>query len=404
MAASPDLPLTGVRVIDLGQIYNGPYATVLMALAGATVIKVEPPRGDLLRGRNGLVGGSTPFLMLNSNKKSITLNLKDARGRELLNRLVSEADVLVENFRPGVMDRLRIGPKTLMAANPRLIYACSPGYGSTGPYRDFAAMDLTVQAMVGMMSITGFPSAPPVKAGAAVCDFMAGIHLYGAITTALYQRSVTGVGNYVEASMFEAAVPSLMSGLGLQYALPEGAPPVNRVGNRHPGNAEAPYDVYPTADSYLAIICVSEAHWAQLVDVMGRPELLNDPRFTDRRTRTAHIDEMDDYVRGWTTTLTTAQAAEALNERGVPCAPVRTLDEIVTDPHLIERGLLQNIEHPDLGPVPAFASPLRYGADVSTARAPLPSPNLGEHNDEIYRGELGLSDTELGQLRTDGVI
>jgi formyl-CoA transferase len=375
-----------------------------MALAGATVIKVEPRRGDLLRGRDGLVGGATPFIMLNSNKKSVTLDLKTPRGRDMLIGLAKQADVVVENFRPGVMDRLGVGPASLMAANDRLVYACSPGYGSTGPYRDLAAMDLTVQAMVGMMSITGFSSGPPVKAGAAVCDFLAGIHLYGAIVTALYQRSVTGHGDYVEAAMFETAVPSLMSALGLQYSLPEGAPPVTRSGNRHSGNAEAPYDVYPTADGYIAIICVSEAHWAGLVEVMMQPELLADSRFTNRKTRVAHIDEMDGFISAWSKTMTTAQTAESLNGRGVPCAPVRTLDEVISDPHLIERGLLQDIDHPEFGRVPVFTSPLRYGVEVDVPPEPRPSPGLGEHNAEIYGDWLGLTAQELSELEADGVI
>ena len=194
-------------VLDLSQIYNGPYATFLLATAGADVIKIEPPGGESLR-RRGVVGGAAlPFAMLNGCKQSLMLNLKHEGGKDILRSLVRQADVLVENFAPGVMQRLDLGADALQALNPRLIYAQSSGFGSTGPYRDYPAMDLTVQAMAGVMSITGFPDRPPVKAGPAVCDFFAGTHLYGAIVTALYERERTGVGRQVEVAMLDA-VPS----------------------------------------------------------------------------------------------------------------------------------------------------------------------------------------------------
>jgi CoA:oxalate CoA-transferase len=398
------LPLEGVKILDLGQIYNGPYATVLLGLAGAEVVKVEPHRGDLLRGREGLTGGSIPFIMLNANKKSITLDLKTSEGRDLLIELAQNADVLVENFRPGVMDRLGVGQSVLRESNERLIYACSPGYGSTGPYRDYAAMDLTVQAMAGIMSITGFPDGPPVKAGAAVCDFLAGIHLYGAVTTALFQREVTGKGEYVEVAMFEAAFPSLMSGLGLQYALPENAPPVSRAGNRHAGNAEAPYDVYETANGYVAIICVNESHWTTLATLMGQPELGDDERFRTRRARVENIDELDDVISSWTAARSSQDLIDSMSLAGIPCAPVRDLSEVIHDPHLRARGLLQEIDHPDFGPVPVFSSPLRYGDDVEFPRTPTPSPQLGQHNREIYKAWAGLSDQEIDNLERKHVI
>ncbi len=211
------LPLDGVTVIDLSQIYNGPYATFLLATAGATVIKIEPPGGESLR-RRGVVGGAAlPFAMLNGCKQSLELNLKAEDGKQVLRDLVRGADVLVENFAPGVMERLGLGCAALQAINPRLVYAQSSGFGSTGPYRDYPAMDLTVQAMAGVMSITGFPDRPPVKAGPALCDFFAGTHLYGAIVTALYEREKTGLGRQVEVAMLDAVYPSLSSSLGLYH-------------------------------------------------------------------------------------------------------------------------------------------------------------------------------------------
>ena len=187
-ASNTGYPLSGITVIDLSHVYNGPYATFLMALAGATVIKVEPFNGEHLRSRGDMGGAALPFAMLNSNKKPVTLNLKSEEGRQLLRELVARADILVENFAPGVMDRLGIGAEALHEINPRLIYGSSSGYGTDGPYRDYPAMDLVMQAMSGIINSTGFPDQPPVKSGAAMCDFMAGIHLYAAIMTALYER------------------------------------------------------------------------------------------------------------------------------------------------------------------------------------------------------------------------
>ncbi|KAB2856314.1 MAG: CoA transferase, partial [Bauldia sp.] len=212
MTARP-LPLSGVTVIDLGQIYNGPYATFLMAQAGARVIKVEPLNGENMRRRGAVGGAMVPFAMLNSNKEFITLNIKSARGKALLETLVEKADVLLENFAPGVMDRLGLGPDHLMALNPRLIYAAGSGFGWSGPYRDYPAMDLTVQAMSGIMSTTGYPDRPPVKAGPAVADFSGGVHLYGAVVTALFERERTGLGRFVEVSMFAAVYASNSSAL-----------------------------------------------------------------------------------------------------------------------------------------------------------------------------------------------
>lgn len=396
-------PLDGVVVLDLGQIYNGPYATLLMALQGATVIKIEPPTGDLLRGRDSAHGGSLPFIMLNSSKQSMTLDLKTPQGRDLLKQMAGKADVLVENFRPGVMDRLGVGAAVLRGINPGLVYASSPGYGAEGKYKDFAAMDLTVQAMVGMMSITGFPDRPPVKAGAAVCDFLAGIHLYGAVLTALYQRAVTGEGATVEAAMFDAAFPSLLSGLGLHFGLAgDQHRQVERVGNRHSGNAEAPYDVYATSDGYVAIICVSEAHWGKLVDVMGQPQLATDARFVTRKARVANIDEMDEYVAGWTSLFTTASIVKYLSAVGVPCAPVRSLADVVDDPHIEDRGILRRVEHPTHGTVQVLGTPFQF--QDSSMVTPRPSPGLGQHSGDVLAALLGLDEAEISKLAADGII
>jgi len=393
-------PLDGLTVLDLGQIYNGAYAGLLLALGGAHVIKIEPREGENLRRRGTVGGAGYPFVMLNSNKDGITLNLKHRRGRDLFLELVQQADVVLENFTPGTMDKLDLGSDLMLRVNPRLVYASSSGYGSTGPYQDFPAMDLTVQAIAGVMSTTGFPDAPPVKAGPAVCDFSAGIHLYAGIVTALYQRERTGRGEVVEVTMHESIYPTLMSSLGLLFGSDGTAP--SRTGNRHSGNAESPYNVYPTSDGFVAIICVSERHWQSLATAMGRPELATDERFATLGGRVARMDEVDEVVSGWTSAHGRDELVGLLQQAAVPCAPVKDLGEVVTDPNLWERGMLQRMQHPEFGEVIAPHSPIRYG---NGQRGPLrPSPALGQHNQEILQHLLHIDDEAFSKLVEDGVI
>ncbi len=398
--ATQHYPLAGVVVLDLSHIYNGPYATFLMAMAGAEVVKIEPHGGEHLRVRAGLGGAALPFAMLNGNKKSATLNLKTDRGRELFLRMVRSADVLVENFAPGVTERLGIGPAVLQEINPRLIYASSTGYGRSGPYRDYPAMDITVQAMSGVMSITGFPDSPPVKSGPALCDFFAGIHLYAGIATALYEREKTGRGRLVEVSMQEAVYASLSSNLALYHGS-GGKVPV-RTGNRHGGLAESPYNVYPASDGHVAIICNNNRHFHALLKAMGREDLKGDPRFQDLKTRVAHIDEVDDLVSRWTERRTKAALVETLLAHRVPHAPVRDLNEVINDPHMHERGSLHWIDHPQYGRIVVQNSPIRY---EGLAPMPLvPSSPLGAQNRDVYCDWLGLSEQELDELRKDGTV
>jgi formyl-CoA transferase len=393
-------PLAGVVVIDLSHIYNGPYATFLMAMAGAEVIKIEPHGGEHLRIRAGLGGAALPFAMLNSNKKTVTLNLKSERGRALLFDMVRKADVVVENFAPGVTDRLGIGAAALQEANPRLIYASSTGYGRSGPYRDYPAMDLTVQAMSGVMSITGFPDRPPVKSGPALCDFFAGVHLFGGIMTALYEREKTGKGRTVEVSMQEAVYASLSSNLGMYHGRGNKVPP--RTGNRHGGLAEAPYNVYPAKDGYIAIICNNNRHFHALADAMGRQELKEDERFRDLKSRIRNIDAVDEVVAAWTVTLNRSELTKLLLSYRVPHAPVRDLDEVINDPNMHARGSLKAMEHPEYGKVVLQHSPIRFDGNPLV---PLePSSRLGAHNAAVYGDWLGLSKAEVEALAEDKVI
>ena len=391
-------PLAGVTVLDFGQVYQGPYATLLMAQAGADVIKIEPPQGEPLR-RRAPPGKSTtfPIAMLNSNKRAITLNLKDERGRGLLFRMAEKGDVLLENFAPGVMDRLGVGWNVLHEINPRLIYASGSGYGLSGPDRDNLAMDLTIQAVSGLISTTGFPDGPPVKAGPAIVDFISGIHLYAATVTALFEREQTGKGRLVEVAMQEAAYPTLTSQLHAYFDTGK-VPP--RQGNASHGRV--PLNVYPAKDGYVAMNIAVEAHWHNLLAAMGREELRDDPRFADNAARVAHRDEVDALVGAWTRTLGKMEIFAIAKERRIPLAPVREVDEVMHDRHMHERGFLAEIEHDEIGRVTVPTSPLRFhGADV----VPLaPSPKLGQHNAEIYGGWLGLSVAEIAALQNDGVI
>lgn len=394
-----DLPLAGITVVDLGQIYQGPYATLLMAKAGADVVKVEPPNGEPARRRAG-AGATFPFAMLNSNKRSVTLNLKAARGRELLLKMVKRADVLLENFAPGVMDKLGVGFKVLHKINPRLVYASGSGFGLSGPDRDLLAMDLTVQAYAGVMSVNGFPDAPPVRAGVPFTDFLGGAHLYAAVVTALYERSRTRRGRLVEVALQDATYPTLASNLGFLYASRGGMPP--RVGSRHGGLAIAPYNVYRTKDGHVALLCMTESHWTNLLEAMKRADLRDDARFATNAARAANMDATDAVVQAWIETLTSAEAFALTRRWRIPAAPVRELSEVMHDPHLHARGMLEWIDHPDLGRVVLPTSPLRlHGAK----RVPTtPSPRLGAHNREIYGGWLGLDDGEIERLHEAGVI
>ena len=394
-------PLAGITVLDFGQIYQGPYATMLMAKGGANVIKIEPPRGEPLRRRVLATGGDTtlPMAMLNANKRGITLNLKADRGKELLKQMVARADVLLENFSPGAMDGLGVGYEVLKAVNPRLVYATGTGFGISGPDRDNLAMDFTIQAASGIMSITGDPNGPPMKAGPTLVDFMGGIHLYAGVVTALYQRVATGLGQLVEVAMQETVYPSLAS--SYDYYRRTGKPPP-RAGNRQAGLSSAPYNAFPTTDGHVAVHVVTEEHWPKLLRAMGREDLLDDPRFVSHTTRAAHMEETEAVVAAWTSVRGKNEVAATLKQFRVPCAPVRNAIEVMNDAHMHERGMLQHVQHPSLGDVILPNSPLRLHG--SERPDPVPSPSLGQDNEAVYGGWLGLGAEEVAALQREGVI
>lgn len=398
--ATAGLPLSGLVVLDLSHVYNGPYATFLMAMAGASVVKVEPFEGEHLRSRGDTGGAALPFAMLNSNKTPVTLNLKTEAGRALLKALAARADVLVENFAPGVLDRLGVGAADLHAVNPRLVYGSSSGYGKDGPYRDFPAMDLVMQAMSGVMDSTGFPDQPPVKSGAAMCDFMAGIHLYAAIVTALYERERTGRGRVVEVTMQDATYASLASNLGMLHARGDAAPA--RTGNRHGGLGISPYNAYAAADGFVVLNAPGDHHFRTILDVMGRGDLKDDPRFASRGTRVVHFADVDALIEGWTRTLPKDEIARRMQAAKVPCAPVRRLAEVMLDENMHARGSLQWVDHPELGRVVLPHSPLVF--EGSPRRPIEPSRPLGSGNDTVFGEWLGNTAEELAALRAAGVI
>jgi CoA:oxalate CoA-transferase len=400
MTTPPRRPLEGMLVLDLGQIYNGPYCGLLLGFMGARVLKIEPPEGDIVRRRQRNVE-PYPLVMLNSNKESVVLDLKHPDGKALFRRLARRADVVVENFAAGVMDRLGLGWEVLRSENPRLVYGAGSGFGLTGPYRDLPAMDLTVQAMSGIMNATGFPDRPPVKAGPAVSDFLAGVHLFGGILGALLHRERTGEGQHVEVAMLEASVMALASALG---AFMDGAGAVpERTGNRHPALAMAPYNVYPTKDGYVAIFTASERHWHSIARVLGREDLLDNPAFASTPARAARMEEIDAMVEAWTRERGKEEVMAVLTRAHVPCAPVRTAREVVNDPHLLQRGVWVDVEHPRRGKTRVPISPIRlHGcAPAAVERA---APLLGQDTDRVLAELLELSVDELTALHASGVI
>ncbi len=396
--SGPRQSLAGVRVIDLGHMYQGPYATLLMALAGAEVIKVEPLAGERMRHLRGH-DPSLAFATMNANKQGVTLDLSQQRGRELLIELAKCCDVLVENFAPGVAERLGIGAQVVRKQNPRLVYASGSGYGATGPDRDQLALDLTVQAMSGLMSMTGKPEDPPLRAGGVVADILGGIHLYGAIVTALLGRERTGQGTLVEVAMQESlyfAFTTQLSSLQQTGRVP------GRGGNRPDGVASAPYNVYPTKDGHIAILCLTEEHWRRLLGAMGRRDLEDDPRVATRADRATNAELVDRIVTDWSVSVTRSEAGRLVREHRVPAGVVRNLEEVMNDPHMHERGMLRHVDHRDLGRVVLPNSPLRF-PDLGQVELE-PCPRLGEHNAEVYGDLLGLSKDELAALARDGVI
>lgn len=392
------LPLDGIVVLDLGQVYQGPYCGFLLAQSGARVIKIEPPRGEPIRGR----GPTLPLAMLNAGKESTCIDLKDPRGLGLFLELAKRADVVLMNYAPGVPERLGIGASDLEAVNPRLIHAQASGFGvrnvdGSPVETGLPAMDLTIQATSGAMSVTGRESDPPLKSGAASIDFLGGAHLYGAIVTALFERERTGVGRAVEVAMADAAHFALATALGQWQKTGS----TLRTGNRHAGLGVAPYNVYECTDGHIAIITVVNRHWRSMIEAMDRPELADDERLHGLVGRAQQIDEVDAIVHAWTSTRTRAEAVAALQAAHVPVAAVRTVDEAVRDEDRHARRALQWVDHRELGQVPLAASPIRYqGSPIVELES---ERQLGADNGDVFAGLAGLTAVEIDALHAAGI-
>lgn len=392
---------SGIRVLDMGQIYNGPYCGLLLALLGADVIKVEPPGGERLRYRSTDRIETHEFMMLNSNKRSIVVDLKSEAGRSLFRDLVCEVDVVIENFAPGAMERMGLPPASLLDLNARLIYASGKGYGNSGPYAHMSAMDITVQAMAGVIASTGFPDGPPTKTGPAFADIMGGVHLFGGVAAALYQREKTGRGQIVEVSMHDTIYPALASPLGAIFNNPSSTIP-ERTGNRHSGLAVAPYNVYRASDGHIAIMSVSERHASGVLMAVGGESLANDPRFADRASRIANIDALDAAVEEWTATLDRWTLVERLAEHGVPSAPVLTVREVADDRHLRERGMVRDVEHPVRGTITVPGSAIRL--EDSPVDAICAAPRLGADAAAVLQDLLRADDDRIAALIASGAL
>jgi crotonobetainyl-CoA:carnitine CoA-transferase CaiB-like acyl-CoA transferase len=392
------LPLEGIRVIDLGQIFAAPYCTLQLSYLGAEIIKIEPPAGDPLRRPGASPGGvNYSFLMLNVNKKSVTLNLKHPRAREILFKLIEPADVLIENYSTGVMESLGLGYETLHEQFPRLIYASGKGYGSDGPRAKLGALDSTVQASSGFISVTGFSDGPGTRTPATFIDMGTGSHLVSAILAAIIQRGTTGRGQKVEVAMLDITVPSMTGLIANQL---EGKP-YTRMGNRH--RSACPSNIYPAADGEVMIFCLSEAHWATVAKLMRREDLIGSERFKDHAARFAIADEVDGLLTEWTRVHQRDELIETLLEQGVPCAPVRSLAEVAADPELARRHILIDSEFPARGKIKVMGSPLKLSEGGYAGQRLRPPPALGEHTAEVL-ATVGIDSVALGRLRADGVI
>ena len=390
------LPLTGITVLDLGHVFQGPYAGFLLAMGGATVIKVESPAGDMSRRRGR--DGDYPFRALNGSKQGIVLNLKTAHGRKLLLDLARKADVVVENFAPQVMPRLGLAPEVFLEANPRLVYCQGSGFGRSGPYAEKLALDLTIQAMGGLMSTTGERGGPPLKAGVPVADFMSGVHMYGAIVTALFERERTGIGRLVEVSMLESLFATLLPSAGHAYA--SGHVP-KRTGNRHVADSYVPFDVFATNDGWVALVAATDEHWLNLCDAMQRPDLKADESLRKLHGRIARIEEITKEIAAWTAKHSQAEINAICDEAHVASAPLQDAQQVLTDPHLHARGFLTDTQTEN-GVVALPNSPLRY--EGSAMRTLSPPPKLGEHTYKVLSEMLGLSADELAALHAEKAI
>jgi crotonobetainyl-CoA:carnitine CoA-transferase CaiB-like acyl-CoA transferase len=393
-----DGPLDGVRVIDFSRWLAGPFATSILGDMGADVIKVERGSGDGTRNLDRLFapGLASYFLGLNRSKRSVLIDYRTKAGHEVVLQLVKTADVLVENFRPGVMDSLGLDFETLRGLNSRLVYCSISSFGSTGPIRDKAGMDLIVQAMGGVMGLTGEPDGLPMRAGAPIADFVGAFNAVIGISLALLHRERTGEGQLVSHALIDGQIAMLANYIPGFFLTGK---PDRPVGVGHP--QLVPYQLFETSDGFLVIACLTEEFWQRLCVVLGMEGLRDDPRFITNADRVEHRDQLIPIIERAVTTRTSAELSAALDAADVPCAPVHTLADLASHPQVAENEMFVELEQKTVGSYRVVGVPIKLSA--SPGRIRLPAPELGEHTEEVL-AEIGVDANRLEELRELGVV
>jgi crotonobetainyl-CoA:carnitine CoA-transferase CaiB-like acyl-CoA transferase len=393
-------PLDGLLVVDLTRVLSGPYCTMLLGDMGARVIKIEQPgRGDDTRGWGPPFAGeeSAYFLSINRNKESLTLDLKHPDGRRILEQLLDRADVVVENFRPGTMDRLGFGYQTVSARWPRIVYCAISGFGQTGPRREQPGYDAVIQGEAGLMSVTGESGGPALRLGVAIADIVSGMFAAQGIAMALLARARGGRGQLVDIGMLDATA-ALLTYQAASYFVTGRAP--ERLGNRHP--TIVPYETFAAADGEFVLAVGNDDLWRRFCGVAKLSDLASDVRFVTNRGRVEHYDELKPILAGRLRTRTRTEWIAALNAEGVPSGAVRDVAEVLNDPQLAAREMIQAVEHATLGTVRALGIPIKLSSTPGTVRtAP---PTLGQHTDQILRTDLSLTDAEIARLRATAAV
>jgi crotonobetainyl-CoA:carnitine CoA-transferase CaiB-like acyl-CoA transferase len=392
-------PLAGLRVLELAQIMAGPTCGMMLADMGADVVKIEKlPGGDDARGyREPRVNGvSAPFMILNRNKRGVALNLKHAQGREILLRMVKDADVLTENYRRGTMEKLGLGYDVLSEVNPGLIYCAVSGYGRDGPYGDKGGFDLIAQGFSGLMSVTGEPGGPPVKTGNSIADINAGILAVVGITTAYAHKLKTGQGQVVDTSLMEAALQQTYWHAAIYFATGESVGP---AGSAH--LLTAPYQAFRASDGWINVGGANQANWERIADVLGHPEWRDDPRFASNTARMQNLDALTAAMNAVLIGHGKAHWIAAFDAAGVPAGPVHTIGEALEHPQTLARNMVVDLVHPEAGATKALGCPIHFSK--TPTRIDRPAPLLGEHSRELLR-EYDYSDAEIDAFLAAGVI